>query len=734
MANGVTIIVAGEDKTGEVFKAVQQHLADTKTAAKSTSESLGQIGNVLQAGLAGAGLTLGLQQLVGGFKSVVSSTMETAVQIGHLSEQTGISTQNLSVLRYAAQATGVDFDVLTRGFKKLAVTTYDADNGNKKAAQGFAQLGITVGELRAKGDDMYGVLSLIAQKFHDMPDGIVKSDTAAKMFGARMGAEMIPVLDELGGKMDELQAQAEAMGIVWDESGIKKMEELHRQAEILTGTFEGLKMEITSDLAPAMEAFMDWLSKGIHKNVEEAKNLGDTWKQVGQIIASAASGNYGAAYVGVKNFSMTGQGAAAHSAGQGPTAPRPMPPTDDPAAAQKLLLADRTAFAELQRSHQLTTQEEIDFWQKRIKAFQSGSAEYLDVLNEINRLTTEAQRKDQEEQKQIIGAFVSESIEDARRAKTANEQISDAITGTWEKGLNDEKKAAEQTAESALAQINANTKIQEASIEHDRLSKSISESAATQQKATVTANQYAAQIKVLTDELQQLEEIGMRGGNTEDERTKILNQITGLKGDAAADAMIAAPIQASNNELEGEGEKIAHAVFDPLFNLNESWNKKWKQTLASLKTDLGQFMEGQLFGALFGDPNGRGGKGWTGTSFKGDTSRPGLEGAGLLGGLMGNLFKKPATAASNGGLGTGAGTIPDATASMLQMGAKGVAGTGGIQVILNNNGAPMQVDQTSQSGGDGGEQQVIQIMLKQLETNGPVAQGIGGIVAAAGML
>jgi hypothetical protein len=102
-------------------------------------------------------------------------------------------------------------------------------------------------------------------------------------------------------------------------------------------------------------------------------------------------------------------------------------------------------------------------------------------------------------------------------------------------------------------------------------------------------------------------------------------------------------------------------------------------------------------------------------------------GGGLLGDVLGLFGKKGTAVTSNGGLGGGAGTVPDAAASLLQMG-KGANGTGGIQVILNNQGPPMQVDQTQQSGGDGGEGQVIQIMLKQLETNGPVAQGIAGLL------
>ncbi len=221
-----------------------------------------------------------------------------------------------------------------------------------------------------------------------------------------------------------------------------------------------------------------------------------------------------------------------------------------------------------------------------------------------------------------------------------------------------------------------------------------------------------------------------------DEATRVLSTIKDQ-----IPKVILAPVPGNKSginmaAIQGVGERVAHSVFDPLFSFNASWNQKWHQMVNMMGADLGKLVESQLFGALFGDPNGRGGKGWAGTSWQGNPNRPGLsgEGTGMLGELFGKLFKKPASVVSNGGVGSGPGTIPSATASLLGIGNK-AAGSGGVQVVLNNNGAPMQVGQTSQSGGNDGEQKVIQIMLKQFETNGPVATGVQGIVSAAmGML
>jgi hypothetical protein len=202
-----------------------------------------------------------------------------------------------------------------------------------------------------------------------------------------------------------------------------------------------------------------------------------------------------------------------------------------------------------------------------------------------------------------------------------------------------------------------------------------------------------------------------------------------LFGDHAAPAVaLAAQTKATDlTGIDNEAEKFAHGVFDPLFDIGEKWSKQMKQIRANMLKDVGQGAESQLFGALFGDSSGRGGKGWDGSGGDGKGGHNGLidEGIGAVGGLLGNLFKPKGGSTSNGGLGSGAGTIPSAAASLLQMG-KGAAAGAGVQVVINNSGTPQQVDQTQTSGG-GIEQMVVQIFMKDLSTNGPMSQGIAGV-------
>jgi hypothetical protein len=287
---GITIQIMGDGAgAAEALRIIEERMQQTETKGAQMSEVLAEAGERVRGAFEMVGIGIGLTEIADRMKEMTAATMEAAVQLGHLSQQTGISVENLSSLKFAAQETGVDFDVLTRGFKKLAVSVYEADGGNAKAAKGFQQLGISTADLKAKGNDMYAVMDLIAQKFSQMPEGIAKSDTAAKIFGARMGAEMIPALNALGGQMDELQAKARALGVVWDEDGIKQMEEMHKQITDLKTSYQGLAMTLTAAVAPALERVAELMQRamGISPESLQSARAMSAGKSIPDVIAGS---------------------------------------------------------------------------------------------------------------------------------------------------------------------------------------------------------------------------------------------------------------------------------------------------------------------------------------------------------------------------------------------------------------------------------------------------------------
>jgi DNA-binding Xre family transcriptional regulator len=684
---GVIVVVSGEDKTGEVFTAIKRHMADTESKAKETSASLGSIGEALQKGLAAAGIAVGLREIVGRMKEMVTSTMEAGVQLSHLNQQTGISVENLSVLKYAAQATGVDFDTLTRGFKKLAVTTYDADNGNAKAAKGFAQLGISVEQLRAKGDDMYGVLTLVADRFHAMPDGIAKSDTAAKIFGARMGSEMIPVLDAMGGKLDTVKAEAQALGIVWNEEGIKKMEDLHHSAVMLQGSLQGLGLELTSDLAPALQDVASGLEAAIQKMKEwmglTGKTPADRAHQASEVLKTIPDN-----IAGSSNPGQIGQSAAAQKA----TIEKQLASVSL-SRAQKAALTQKWNEADLRQNQAYFSQ-----LQDQITAAQ------VDLNNASKALAAEGWQARQSTQDWVdhakgqLGDLLAQQ-------NAAMDRIAAAQSNSTAAG---DKAGADKGAGGAAVRgdgISALDRDFWLSNPHSMLDD------LRQRQRDIAAEAVQAQQEAMEAARKQFFASDSGMPDTSAFETKMPNVTLG-------------PQASDHSAIEGEGEKFAHGLFDPLFNMGEKWDKQWKQIRDNMLRSLGQVAESQLFGQLFGDPEGRGGAGWNGSG-----GRKGVSGApdGIVGSLLSGLFARKSSTVSNGTGNAGAGTLLSAAAGALQVGKGTGSGSGGVQVILNNMGTAQTVDSTQQSGGGQAEAMILQVVLKDQQTNGAITQGFGAL-------
>ena len=678
--NGVTIIVAGEDKTGEVFAAVNKHLQQTREEGKKTSDSLGQIGNVLKAGLASAGMYIGLQQIVGTMKQMVQSSIDFGLQIAHMAQQTGISTQNLSALKYMSDQTGVSFETLSKGFKKISTDMFDWQHGSKAAGEAFLDLGISQKELAAQGGDLYKVLELVADRFSTMKDGAEKNAIASKLFG-RAGQELIPILNQGKGAIEEYRAEAQSLGLVLDEQGIKKLEALHSSLVRVEGEVRGGSMAFTTALAPALEGIASYFSQATHGT--------DLWTAAGR-QAGLVAVEIATVFQWLADFVRSTK--------------------DEFVNLTNAINAFDYGIGSKFNWTQKYRDEEAARAAAAVKAMQDAKADHDAMLAEEKQFVT-AMKGVEDQLLHPSSAPTVPSIPPggnppggggtgggAGAGAPASAPTGDQTGNLWLMG------STTAPLSPALAEGNARQKADAADA------------------AAVAQQKQAADLKAAMQQMEQAET---------DYFNHTLAVISQIQGAPTVDLKKKIGLsEADIQEIEGEGEKVAHSIFDPLFDFNESWNKKWKQTMKSLKTDMGQFMEGQLFGALFGDPNGRGGKGWMGSSFKGDTSRPGVgsQGTGLLSDLLGSIFKKPAGVASNGGMATGAGTIPDATASLLGMGKGAASGNGGVQVIVNNTGTPQTVSQTQTSGGPDPEKMVISIFTKDLATNGPMTQGIMGLI------
>ncbi len=229
-------------------------LIDAKTKGENNIKRLGNSmqgveGKAKNLGMAVRGVGAAFKGLfaiaaVGGIVALGKSAINTADAFGKLSTRTGIAADKLLAYVNAGKLADVSQSDLETGLRTLARTQVEASEGVKTYADAYAKLGVTVKNQDGTLKDSDQLLSDIADRFQDLPNGPEKAAVAMDIFG-RSGQKMITLLN--GG--------SEAL----DKFGFELSENFARNSETFNDNLtkvgiemDRLKMQVLDDLLPAL--------------------------------------------------------------------------------------------------------------------------------------------------------------------------------------------------------------------------------------------------------------------------------------------------------------------------------------------------------------------------------------------------------------------------------------------------------------------------------------------------
>ena len=134
--------------------------------------------------------------------------------LSDLSASTGESAGNLLVLQRAFDNTGAGADKVGPVLAKLSSAINNTDEESKKAALGFGRMGISLSELQGK--TATDQLNLVSQGLQSIKDPGERAAAAVAVFGNRIGPELLPLLTNFSGEMDEARATVGSMADIMD--------------------------------------------------------------------------------------------------------------------------------------------------------------------------------------------------------------------------------------------------------------------------------------------------------------------------------------------------------------------------------------------------------------------------------------------------------------------------------------------------------------------------------------
>src|SRR5665213_2606443 len=233
----------------DVVRAFQQvSAAAKKSGAESTAGFLSLKGALGE--LKGLLPTLGFAGAVTGLGAMLKAALDTAYSIGKLSQKTGLSTETLSTLNFAAGTADLSFESLSKGLIKFNKTNGDLEGGTKKAALAVKELFGSETALSGLNTDQR--FAKVATAIGKLPAGFQKTTDAMNFMG-KSGAEFIPLFDEIATKgLPAVEREATKFGQIVTAQMAAAATKAKDSLILLKQEAQGLALQFTAGLAPSI--------------------------------------------------------------------------------------------------------------------------------------------------------------------------------------------------------------------------------------------------------------------------------------------------------------------------------------------------------------------------------------------------------------------------------------------------------------------------------------------------
>ena len=240
----------GAIKAGEAF--IELTLKGARGFGSKLQGALRSMGRLaVTAAKVGVALTaaFGAAVLAGVTKSI-KLFVQLGDQMQKMALRTGVSTEALSQLKFAAEQTGSGIETVERGFRGMARAVRGLERGLSTQVEAFQTLGIALSDIQGLEPDKQ--FELIAERLSEIEDPTRRAAVAMEIFG-RSGTELLPLFQGGAAGIRNLRAQADILNATVSQEQADKAAALADRWNELKTVIRGTAIQVGSALAPALE-------------------------------------------------------------------------------------------------------------------------------------------------------------------------------------------------------------------------------------------------------------------------------------------------------------------------------------------------------------------------------------------------------------------------------------------------------------------------------------------------
>lgn len=215
--------------------------------ARSMVSSFAMVGVAL-AGVAGAV----------GLGAMVRSGMEAITATKRVADRIGSTTQELSRMQYAAEATGSSVDRMQEGLNEMVQRLGEARTGTGSAADGLKMIGLNADELAAKSPAQ--AFMEIADAINQLPNQSDRVFAIDEIFGGD-GRELINMIQLGSDGISKLGDEADRLGVSFNDVDAIKVVQATAAINRVQGAITGIGQTLAIQLAPYIEHAANWFTQ-----------------------------------------------------------------------------------------------------------------------------------------------------------------------------------------------------------------------------------------------------------------------------------------------------------------------------------------------------------------------------------------------------------------------------------------------------------------------------------------
>ena len=217
---------------------------------------------------------------------LTNETINYGDSIDKQSQKLNMSNEMYQKWSLALQMAGADISSLTTGMRTFNTILVNASEGQADAILMLEKLGLSYQDFA--GLSVEEIFYKVVEALQSMEEGTEKTKLAQELFG-RAGQELLPLLNQEQGSIEELFKKFEDLGLIMDDTAVSKSAELNDALFLIQEQFKALGREIGTGLYPLVEGlidmfykFKDYLQeKGIFEKIENVgKSLKVVWEKL----------------------------------------------------------------------------------------------------------------------------------------------------------------------------------------------------------------------------------------------------------------------------------------------------------------------------------------------------------------------------------------------------------------------------------------------------------------------